>query len=41
MAQKYVTKLLPLGNRIMMPVPADYCEYSLNIVDENNDYIVE
>lgn len=36
MAQKYVTKLLPLGNRIMMPVPADYCEYSLNIVDENN-----
>ena len=33
MAQKYVTKLLPRGNRIAMPTFAEICEYRLKIAD--------
>lgn len=36
MAQRYVAKLLPRGNRVTMPIPADFCEYTLNIADKNN-----
>lgn len=33
MAQKYVTKLLPRGNRVTMPMPNDICEQKLQLVD--------
>lgn len=34
MAQKYVTKLLPRGNRVIMPVAENFCERELQIADE-------
>ncbi len=34
MAQKYVTKLLPRGNRVVMPIADDFCERELQIADE-------
>lgn len=34
MAQKYVAKLLPRGNRVVMPVAEDFCERELQIADE-------
>lgn len=33
MAQKYVTKLLPRGNRVAMPTFTEICEYRLKIAD--------
>lgn len=35
MAQQYVTKLLPMGNRIQMPTPLDFCARQLIIKDNN------
>ena len=35
MAQKYVDKLLPRGNRIPMPLITDFCERNLQFVDDN------
>lgn len=32
MAQKYVAKLFPRGNRVIMPIPTDFYEYNLEIV---------
>lgn len=34
MAQKYVAKLLPRGNRVVMPVADDFCERELQMADE-------
>lgn len=34
-AQKYVAKLLPRGNRVVMPVAEDFCERELQIADNN------
>ena len=31
MAQRYVAKLLPRRNRIVMPIPTDFCDYALEI----------
>ena len=36
MAQKYVAKLLPKGNRVIMPIPTDFYEYNLEIIDTKN-----
>lgn len=36
MAQRYVAKLLPRGNRVTMPMPADFCEHTLYIADIKN-----
>lgn len=36
MAQKYVAKLLPRRNRISMPIPTDFCEYELEIMDSED-----
>lgn len=41
MAQKYVAKLLPRGNRIVMPVPTDFCDYVLEIRDYDGALIDE
>lgn len=32
MAQRYVAKLFPRGNRVIMPIPTDFYEYNLEIV---------
>lgn len=37
MASKYVTKLIPFGNRINMPKVSDFCNNPLYIYDERKD----
>lgn len=36
-ARKHVAKLLPRGNRVVMPVAEDFCEQELQIADQNGN----